>query len=209
MEIDEKLKLTPFISKTSLASALRKKNVRTLNSFIRYWMKKKTLIRVKRGFFVWRDFLERDNNAFGYPRFLATKMVEPSYLSGEFILQDYQILTDVVFNYSIITTKKTLSIKNDFGLFNYQSIKPELFFGFRKKTSGNMIWYEASKAKALFDFLYFNRRKFTDFSRKEISDLRLKLEPFTAGDWREFESYLKFSPEKMQNIYQSLKKYAF
>lgn len=209
MEIDEKLKLTPFISKTSLASALRKKNIGTLNSFVRYWTKKKALIRVKRGFFVWRDFLERDNNASSYPRFLATKMIEPSYLSGEFILQDYQILTDVVFNYSIVTTKKTLSIKNDFGLFNYQSIKPDLFSGFQKKYSGNMIWYEASKAKSLFDFLYFNQRKFADFSRQEISGLRLNLEPFTAGDWREFESYLKFSPEKMQNIYQSLKKYAF
>ncbi len=99
MEIDKKLKLTPFISKTSLASALRKKNIRTLNSFIRYWTKKNALIRVKRGFYVWQDFLERDNNAFDYPRFLATKMVEPSYLSGEFILQDYQILADVVFNY--------------------------------------------------------------------------------------------------------------
>lgn len=208
MEIRKKIKLMPYLSKASLAIGLNKKNPNTLNSFIRYQQKKGSLFKIKRGAYVFKDFIEKNDNASYYPRFLATKMIEPSYLSKEFILQDYQILTDIVFNYSIITTKKTSVIFNKFGTFNYQSIKPELFAGFQKKSFGDMIWYEAVKSKALFDFLYFNQKKFVEFSKKELDELRLDLESITKKDWREFESYLKFAPQKMKCIYQLIKKYA-
>lgn len=208
MEISKKIKLIPYLSKTSLAIALNKRNPNTLNSFIRYQQKKGSLFKIKRGAYVFKDFIEKSDNASYYSRFLATKMIEPSYLSKEFILQDYQILTDVVFNYSVITTKKTAVIANKFGTFNYQSIKPELFCGFQKKSYGDIVWYEASKSKALFDFLYFNQKRFVKFSEKELDELRLDLKLITKKDWREFEFYLKFAPKKMKYIYQIIKKYA-
>ena len=208
MEISKKVKLMPYLSRASLTIGLNKRNPNTLNSFIQYWQKKDSLFKVKRGFYVFKDFIEKSDNAFYYPRFLATKIIEPSYLSKGIILQDYQIITDVIFNYSVITTKKTTAITNRFGTFNYQSIKPKLFRGFQKKSYGDMIWYEASKSKALFDFLYFNQKKFVEFSKKESDELRLNLELINKKDWREFESYLKFAPKKMGFIYQLIKKYA-
>lgn len=165
-----------------------------MNSFLRYWREKGSLFKTKRGVYVFKKFIESRDNALYYPRFLATKMIEPSYLSKEFILQDYQILADAVFNYSIITTKKTASIANEFGTFNYQSIKPELFQGFQKKSYNNMNWYEANKSKALFDFLYFNQKKFAEFSKTELDELRLNLDLVVEKDWLEFEFYLKPPP---------------
>ena len=112
----------PYLSKTALANYLDK-NPNTLRNSISYWVKNKSLIRLKRGFFVFRNFLEKKDNSLYYSKFLATKIIEPSYLSKESVLQNYQMLTDVVYGYSVITMKKTNFVNNEFGVFNYQSIK--------------------------------------------------------------------------------------
>lgn len=190
------IKELPYITKTSLSNALEK-NPFTLRNSITYWIENKSLIRLKRGAFVFQEFLQKKENATYYPRFLSTKMREPSYLSKEFVLQEYQMLTDIVYGYSVVTTKKTSTISNPFGVFNYQSIKKELFTGFSQKSYNNMQWFVASKAKALFDFLYFNQKKFQEISQKELDGLRLNLEQMTPKDWKEYEQYLKKAPKKM------------
>ena len=206
MEITENMKNLPYLSKTALANFLDK-NPNTLRNLISYWVKNKSLIHLKRGFFVFKKFLEKRDNSLYYSRFLATKMIEPSYLSKEFILQDYQMLTDVVYNYSIITTKKTNSIRNEFGIFNYQSIKKSLFTGFFVKAYGTMEWNVASKAKALFDYIYFNQNKFSKITKNELLGLRLNLDVMRKQDWREYEKYLLIAPSKMTDIYKIMKDY--
>jgi hypothetical protein len=204
METIENIKNIPFLSKTALSIVLDK-NINTLRNTIDYWVKNKTLIRVKRGFYVFRSFLDKKDNSLYYQRFLSTKMIEPSYLSMEFVLQDYQIFTDIVYNYSIVTTKKTNSITNEFGVFNYNSIKKDLFTGFSIKTYGKMNWYVASKAKALFDYVYFNQNKFVEISKAEVAGLRLNLEMMNKSDWKEYEKYLKKAPKKMTEIYKLIR----
>lgn len=200
----KKLEKMPYLSKLALVNYFNK-NSNTLRNSISYWKKNKTLIQVKRGFYVYGDFLEKGENALYYPRFLATKMIEPSYLSMESVLQDYQMLSDVVYSYSVVTRKKTNSINNQFGVFNYRSIKEELFSGFSFETYGDMRWYVASKAKALFDYIYFRQNKFSEFSKKELISLRLNLGEMQKKDWREYEGYLKKAPTKMMRIYKIMK----
>ena len=195
-----------YLSKTALANYLDK-NTNTLRNSISYWVKNKSLIRLKRGFYVFRNFLEKRDNLLYYSRFLATKMIEPSYLSKEFVLQDYQMLTDVVYGYSVITSKKTNSITNEFGAFDYRSIKKDLFTGFSVKSYGVMEWYIASKAKALFDYIYFNQNKFSEITESELLGLRLNLDVMQKSDWREYEKYLSKSPLKMTAIYKIMKNY--
>ena len=197
----------PYLSKTALANYLDK-NPNTLRNSISYWVKNKSLIRLKRGFFVFRNFLEKRDNSLYFSRFLATKMIEPSYLSKESVLQDYQMLTDVVYGYSIVTGKKTNSIINEFGAFNYQSIKKNLFTGFSVKSYGAMEWYVASKAKALFDYIYFNQNKFSKITKNELLGLRLNLDIMRKSDWQEYEKYLSKAPLKMADIYKIMKNYA-
>lgn len=196
----------PYLSKTALANYLDK-NPNTLRNSISYWVKNKSLIRLKRGFFVFKSFLDKRDNSLYYSQFLATKMIEPSYLSKESVLQDYQMLTDIVYGYSIITIKKTNSINNEFGAFNYQSIKKDLFVGFSVKSYGTMEWYVASKAKALFDYIYFNQNKFNKITKNELSELRLNLDMMQKNDWREYQKYLLKAPLKMTEIYKIMKTY--
>lgn len=191
----------PIISKTAISSYFNK-NANTLKNSISYWKKRGSLIQVKRGFFVYADFLKQNDNALYYPRFLATKMIEPSYISKETILQDYQMLADIVYGFSIITTKKTSTQKNQFGNFNYQSIKKELFKGYRKIKYGDMQWFVATKAKALFDYIYFNLDKFREISKEELNELRLNFNNMGKNDWKEFQKYLKNAPKKMNDIYE-------
>ena len=206
MEIEKGIENLPYLSKTALANYLDK-NPNTLRNSISYWVKNKSLIRLKRGFFVFKNFLEKRDNSLYYSRFLSTKMIEPSYLSKESILQDYQMLTDVVYGYSIVTSKKTNSITNEFGAFDYQSIKKNLFTGFSAKFYGAMEWYIASKAKALFDYIYFNQNKFRKITENELLELRLNLDVMQKSDWREYEKYLSKAPSKMTAIYKIMKNY--
>jgi predicted transcriptional regulator of viral defense system len=207
MEITRTIKEMPYLSKTALASAFDK-NPHTLRNSIAYWKKNGSLIQIKRGYFVFNNYLDKKDNALYYPRFIATKMIEPSYLSKEFVLQDYGMFADSVYNYSIITIKKTQAISNQFGTFYYQSIKPGLFCGFLKKTYGHTAWSIATKAKALFDYLYFNKNKFRQINADELGDLRLNLKIMNKKDWLEFFSYAKKADKKMQDICHLIKKYA-
>ena len=205
MEMNNEINNLPYISKTALANYLGK-NCNTLRNSIAYWKKIGKLIQVKRGFYVFKKFLEKGDNYKYYPRFLATKMIEPSYLSMESVLQDYQMLTDVVYGYSVVTVKKTNTIENEFGTFNYQSIKKELFTGYSEESYGAMKWYVASKAKALFDYIYFNQNKFEEISKAELDSLRLNLDIMASDDWSEYKKYLKNAPKKMTEIAESLLK---
>jgi len=194
----------PYLSKTALENSFQK-NSNTMRNSLVYWDKIGRITRVKRGFYVYSNFLDKRDNSLYYSRFLATKMIEPSYISMESILQDYQMFTDVVYGYSVVTVKKTNSLVNDFGNFNYRSIKQELFMGFSAQSYGNMTWYVATKAKALFDYIYFNKQKFSDFSKNEVEGLRLNLEMMKKKDWQEYEKYLTYSGKKMLKIYKILR----
>ncbi len=203
--MEKKIENLPYISKMAIANYFDK-NSNTLKNSIAYWEKTDKIIRLKRGFYVFDEFLQKKDNIKYYPRFLATKMIEPSYLSMETVLQDYQMIADVVYNYSVVTTKKTNFIKNKFGEFNYQAIKKELFKGFVEQGYDDMKWFVATKAKALFDFIYFNQKKFQDISENELNGMRLNLEIMTEKDWYEYGQYTRNASKKMNNIYELMKK---
>jgi len=57
-----------------------------------------------------------------------------------------------------ITLKTPRRINNDLGIFSYRKIKSSLFYGYDTIGKGDYLIQEATKAKALFDFLYFQKR---------------------------------------------------
>ncbi|MDP2600829.1 MAG: hypothetical protein Q8P84_08890 [Deltaproteobacteria bacterium] len=93
------------------------------------------------------------------------------YLSLEYVLQKYNLLTEATFAFTSITPKTTRRYTNALGAFYYHSVKKDLFFGFEPKHYGKNVIYEASLAKALFDYIYL---RMTDLdSDKIIDELRL------------------------------------
>src|SRR3989338_11564261 len=105
-------------------------NEEALNFNLKYWLKKKIVVRLKNGVYILRDRWDREANKDVYLEFLANKLYEPSYLSCEYVMSLYGLLSEAVYGLSSVTTKKTVSFKNDLGFFSYYSISPKLFLGY-------------------------------------------------------------------------------
>lgn len=93
-----------------------------------------------------------------FKEFIATNLVyTPSYLSLEYVLFENNIITENVYTFTLVTTKKTASFSNTFGKFIYRSIKEEFFGDYKLITKDGFTIYKASPEKALFDYLYLKK----------------------------------------------------
>lgn len=186
----QKLKNLSFFDKNTIAQFIELSD-NSLYSNIKRWLKKGILLQLKKGLYVTREYYLLLENKEAYLEFLANKLREPSYLSLEYVLQKYNILSESVYAFTSVTLKSRRSYSNTFGTYLYRNIREGLFQGFTIKTYGNFEIKEASKAKALFDYLYFKTYKSTSISVKLIQSYRLNLEEFTPDDLKEFSWYCK------------------
>lgn len=155
------------------------------------------LIRLKKGLYVSKlyiETLEKRNNLAFYDEFLSGIIYKPSYLSFEYILYQHNLLTEIPSNFTCATLNKTMAFQNSFGVFFYHSIKKELFTGYKTIFQNGWMINKASKAKALFDFLYI--RKNSIVNREALDELRLNLDELTKKDKLEIEKYGKMVQSK-------------
>lgn len=172
----------------------------------RYAAKEK-IIRLKKGMYVSKEYIEKTekNNTFSdYTEFISNVLYQPSYLSMDYVLYENNILSEAPRNFVSVSLVKTENFTNKFGNFFYHKIKKGLFDGFIISKKGDFAILKATKAKALFDFLYF--RKNNIINKNSFEELRLNLENMNDKDWREFEKYLKIeNSKKMKDIFNMIK----
>ncbi len=196
-EISKKL---PFFNFNTLSPI--EDNRRYLKVMMGRAAKSDKTIRLKKGVYVTKSYLDdlRINQKFSfYLEFLANNLYQPSYLSVEYILYENNILSDVPANYTSVTTNKTMHFTNTLGDFFYHKIKNELFVGFFIKKENNYLIAKATKAKALFDFLYL--RKNILINKRSVQELRLNLGVIAEKDKKEFNRYIKIEKSyKMSQI---------
>ncbi|NIA09597.1 MAG: hypothetical protein GWP10_07685 [Nitrospiraceae bacterium] len=204
LKILEAAKNLPYFTIDDLIFINKDKN--TLKKILYRLKKRERIISLKKGMYVSADYISyiKNQNFTDYVEFVANIIYEPNYLSVEYVLQKYEILTEAVKTITAITTKKTNKFANNLGIFNYYSIKKELFDGFQVKKKNGFLIAEANLGKALFDFIYL-RKNILD-SADEVKELRLNLELVKSKDWRGFDSYVKKSKsKKMTQISKWLK----
>jgi len=164
------------------------------------------LMRLKRGFYVTKEYIDdiQKKGAFSsYTEFLANILYQPSYLSLDYILYQNNLLTEVPNNFTSVARNKTMSFSNNFGNFFYHKVKDKLFCGFEMVEENNYTVWRATKAKALFDYLYLRRNILTN--KKAVKELRLNSDNLTKSDIRELRKYLKIEgSKKMEEIFNSL-----
>lgn len=164
------------------------------------------LMRLKRGFYVTKEYIDdiQKKGAFSsYTEFLANILYQPSYLSLDYILYQNNLLTEVPNNFTSVTRNKTMSFSNNFGNFFYHKVKDKLFCGFEMVEENNYTVWRATKAKALFDYLYLRRNILTN--KKAVKELRLNSDNLTKSDIKELRKYLKIEgSKKMEEIFNSL-----
>jgi hypothetical protein len=204
-EILPQIRNLPLIQKSNL-KLLQDKSDNAFDGSIKRWLRKKQLIKLKNGFYVTREYFDKEIDKEAYNEFISTQLIFPSYLSREYVLQKYGVLTEMTYGYTLVTNKKTKYIRNDLSYYSYSFIKKELFCGFYEKKYHRNIYFKATKAKALFDFLYFKKRALRDVNKQTVNELRLDLEDFTKEDFFEFEKYLDLAQSsKMKRIYKLLR----
>ncbi len=182
---------------------LLEKDANSLNFNLKYWQKNKSIISLKNGTYVFRANYEQEKDKDSYLEYLANQLLKPSYLSLEYVLAKYQIMTEPVRALSSISLKGARDFKNELGTWRYYNLPKKLFIGFNFKRFRGQDVIIATKAKALFDFLYLRFRRGAIPKIETIEKLRLNLENLNRKEKKEFYSYFNLLPEKR---WQTIKK---
>jgi hypothetical protein len=101
-----KLDSASFFNKETLGRVIETGN-NSLYSNIKRWLKKGELIQLKKGLYVTKGYTQAVLDKRNYTEFVANILKQPSYLSGEYVLQKYGMLTESVFGITSVTLKKT------------------------------------------------------------------------------------------------------
>lgn len=192
MALLEKL---PYFTLDDLLSIEKNKNY--LKILLSRREKSGKIIRLKRGVYVTERYLlehlDKTEMDFYY-EFLANILYNPSYLSLEYVLYENNLLTEMPKNFISVTKNKTISFSNKFGNFFYHKIKDELFRGFKIVKEGDFTIYKATKAKALFDFLYLRKNILP--IKESVKELRLNIELLSRADIKELKKYVNLEDSK-------------
>jgi len=151
-----KVKDLPVIFSRDLFSRKTRENQPMRNQLTR-WCRKGLIIKLRRGAYILNEADRKINPGL---KFIANQLYGPSYVSLEFALNLYALIPEKVVDITSVTTRKTMSIKNDLGVFIYQHIKPSAFRGFNAlKEDYGFTVFIAEPEKAVVDFLYLNLGK--------------------------------------------------
>ncbi len=196
----------PYFKTTDLFSITKKKVY--LKIIVSRYFKKGLIVRLKKGTYVAKGYLnlvEKKGEYGNYSEFLANTLYKPSYLSLEYVLAEYNIITELPKNITSVSLNKTNKFLNAINVFSYCKIKKELFLGFKTIKKGNFVIYKATKAKALFDFIYLRKNLLVD--KKAFLETRLNLDNLSSGDLRELKKYINLEgSEKMKRIFNYFSK---
>lgn len=158
------------------------------------WQKKDYLNKIRNGLYHLTNRPIEGKDALS---FVANKIYSPSYISLESALSYYGFIPEGVFTTTSISTLRTRKFTTPVGNFSYQTIKKELFFGYRLLSYKNYHYKIATPAKAFFDFLYLNPQM---KSEAEFYEWRLNFwelqEQFSE---KEFQNYLAYANSKTLN----------
>lgn len=199
----EQLKSLPYFSKETihqLGKQFGLKNT-TVNTYISRFLKRKEIIRLKKGLYVAADFFNKNRGDISYPFYLANILRTPSYVSSWTALQYYNLTTESIYTITSITPKVTRIYKTKAGTFAYRSVKKELFSNFSlvkgtpDSPAGKFDFFIASPAKALFDLLYFKTHQFRGVHfediKKLVEEMRIDIEEMAKKDQAAFYAMIK------------------
>jgi predicted transcriptional regulator of viral defense system len=171
------------------------------NNFVR-WVKKGLLLRLRRGYYTFPEFKSKPD----YTLFFANRIYRPSYISLHTALAFYGIIPEAILQITSVTSLKTVSFQNEFGEYNYKSIRKELMFGYDIKTIANGQSLQLARPeKAILDLLYLYPFYNTE---QEMENLRLDEDfLFDELNLQRLENYLeKFKSKalvKRVNLFKS------
>ncbi|HRX64251.1 MAG TPA: hypothetical protein P5060_04055 [Candidatus Absconditabacterales bacterium] len=200
----KKLEKLPYFTLNQFS--LFYKNKKSASIVISNKLRQKKIHNIREGIYISDEKLKEislSNKITSFKEFIATHLIyTPSYLSLEYVLFENNVITENVYTFTLVTTNKTATFKNNFGTFRYKSIKKTFFGEYNTILIGDFIIYKAIPEKALFDYFYFQRGFI--FKEDYIKELRLNLENI---DLKLFEKIInKYKSQKVKKIFNIIKK---
>lgn len=158
------------------------------------WTLKGYIERMRRGIYMFRDNELRD------PFIIAGFIYKNSYVSIESALNSLGIIPDIPFAVTCVSLAKTKTFRiKNYGVFLYQHIKSELFFGFSTIRVGENYSYNiATPEKALFDYFYLKGGK-QDNPLGFLEEMRLT--PYPAFNYREFGKWAELVSSRKKGFH--------
>jgi len=163
--------------------------------------KRGKLLRLKKGIYTTTAYVERMRNRGEletFTDFLANFLYSPSYLSLETILYRHNLLTEIPVNLTSVSKNKTAIFTNKLSNFIYHKMKPSLFCGFELSEENGFSIMRATKAKAMFDFLYLRKNILPN--KEAVRELRLNVENLSRDDIKELNKYVTLEGSKKIKI---------
>lgn len=185
----------------------------TIKSKIKRAIKKNAIIQLKRSLYITTDAYLKEANKKTLMEYISSKLRAPSYISLEYVLEEYGLLAArPMRTVTCITTKTRTRYRNSLGEYTYRQIKTSYYSGFREVKFKNEIYLMATKAKALFDYLYLkkslHRRNKKHLQRELFNTLHLQWQNFSEKDFEEFGHYTwKSNSAKMIDIWEIINKH--
>lgn len=131
------------------------------------WCRRGLLVKLRNEHYAFPEYRQMP----GFSRIVANRIYSPSYVSLQSALSFYGVIPEEVIQLTSVTTLKTASFDNAFGVFHYQNVKESLYFGYDiKMMEGGRGVLIATPEKAILDLLYLNPFYETE---QDMEELRL------------------------------------
>lgn len=201
-----------FITKQDIISQF-KISPTAAHGRIKRALKKGSLLLLKRGLYLNANAQLHESDRIGLIEFIASGLQPDSYISLEYVLQKHQMLSfPSIQNITAITTGQTRHYKNFAGNFIYKNIKLACYLGYQEANFRDQTYLIATKAKALFDYLYlkpeFGSRNEKHLHRQLFQKLLFQWENFSEEDFKQFEEYVwKSNSFKMMRLRRVIERY--
>lgn len=177
----------PYIHDSALAILLGDGDDRRY-SWVKRALKKGTLVRLRRGFYLIPKEEGPPLDAFE----MAQQLYSPSYISFESALSFHGWIPEAVYITTSATTKRNSFIQTPIGTFSYARTPLEQFFmGVDRLKTENSVYLMANPWKALCDYLYVRHKKWTTLADVQ-RDLRIEdssLENTNISPLKEISEY--------------------
>lgn len=202
----------PYFTMEGFKQSAEISKVEQARLLLHRWVKAGRIIPLKKGMYMTGRFYEQRRSDTSFSAAVSAILLPQSYLSLEYILQRNNLLTEVTYPVTAITTRNTRRIDNPLGTFWYRNLRADLYHGFTISEYYGIRFAQASLAKALFDYLYL--RPLSGVLRIPDIDLagelRLNLDEVPAESRAEFGGHVaKSGSRKMELIHDNLMRHAW
>ncbi len=171
-----------------------------------YWIKEGKIRKLANGFYTFTKAEVKTEH-------IANLLRQPSYVSLQYALYYYNLIVDIPFHITSVTTKNTRKVKVGDAIYFYQQVKPSLFNGFtvveNKGKLPGQSFLIATPEKALVDLFYLNPTRLkveSDFDEARFHEDEMK----KKIDWRGvFDIAALYKNKNLEKRLYDFKNYIF